>query len=152
MTMETAEKVRVGVVGCGYWGRNLVRNFYELGALAAVCDMDEGRLEELRRSYSVVTTNRYEDLLAMREIRAVAIAAPAECHYELAKKAMQSGKDVFVEKPLALQVEEGAELVDIAKSHSRILMVGHLLHYHPAIVALRRMIACGELGRVEYIS
>jgi len=150
--MNTAENVRVGVVGCGYWGRNLVRNFHKLGALAAVCDVDAGTLEEVRRTYSVFVTDRYEELLGMPELHAVVIAAPAARHYELAKKALLRGKDAFVEKPLALRLEEGSELVDIARRHSRVLMVGHLLHYHPAIAELRRMIEVGELGRVEYIS
>lgn len=150
--MRIVENARVGVVGCGYWGRNLVRNFYELGALGAVCDVDAMNLDQMRRTYPVHATDRYEDLLTMPEIQAVVIAAPAASHFELAKKAMLCGKDVFVEKPLALRVEEGEELVELARSHSRILMVGHLLHYHPAIVELRRLVDIGELGRVEYIS
>jgi UDP-2-acetamido-3-amino-2,3-dideoxy-glucuronate N-acetyltransferase len=150
--MNHLESVRVGVVGCGYWGKNLVRNFHQLGSLAAVCDVDAHSLEEMRRTYSVPTTSRFEDLLSMPEVQAVIIAAPAAAHYQLAKKAMLHGKDVFVEKPLALKLEDGAELVEIARKHSRILMVGHLLHYHPAIVELRRMIEVGEFGRVEYIS
>jgi UDP-2-acetamido-3-amino-2,3-dideoxy-glucuronate N-acetyltransferase len=147
-----ANGVRVGVVGCGYWGRNLIRNFHQLGALAGVCDVDARNLDEAQHTYSVFATNRYEELLALPELHAVVIAAPAELHYEFARKAMLRGKDVFVEKPLALRLEDGAELVEIAHKHSRILMVGHLLHYHPAIVELRRLIEVGELGRVEYIS
>ncbi len=150
--MRIAEGVRVGVVGCGAWGRNLVRNFHELGALAAVCDVDEGNLEKMRQTHSVQGTNHYDELLAMPEMQAVVIAAPAAAHFELAKKALLCGKDVFVEKPLALHLEEGNELVKLARKHSRVLMVGHLLHYHPAIVELRRLIEVGELGRVEYIS
>jgi len=94
----------------------------------------------------------FDDLLAMPDLHAVAIAAPAAQHFSLARKALLAGKDVFVEKPLALRVEDGAELIELARRTSRILMVGHLLHYHPAIVALRRMIREGELGRIEYIS
>lgn len=142
----------VGVIGCGYWGRNLVRNFHELGALSAVCDVLDENLNEMRRLYDVPTTNDVDALLAKPELQAVVIAAPAAKHYELAKKALLCGKDVFVEKPLALHVEEGAELVELAQRNSRILMVGHLLHYHPAIMALRRMLEEGELGRIEYIS
>src|ERR1700738_494934 len=104
--MNAIENVRVGVVGCGYWGRNLVRNFYDLGALAGVCDVDAANLEEMRRSYSAFATSRFEELLAVPEIQAIVIASPAVFHYELAKKAMLAGKDVFVEKPLALRVEE----------------------------------------------
>ncbi len=142
----------VGVVGCGYWGRNLVRNFHELGALAAVCDVTETNLDEMSRTYGVPATAQFDALLAMPEVRGVVVAAPAAQHYELAKLALLAGKDVFVEKPLALHVEEGSELVELARKNSKILMVGHLLHYHPAIVELRRMIQGGELGRIEYIS
>ena len=143
---------KVGVIGCGYWGKNLVRNFFDLGSLAAVCDTDTLRLEELRTSYSIAVTNRFEELLAMPEVAGVVIAAPAARHFALAKQALLAGKDVFVEKPLALRIEDGEELVQLARRHSRILMVGHLLHYHPAIVELQRMVREGELGRIEYIS
>ena len=143
---------KVGVVGSGYWGKNLVRNFSELGALVAVCDSDPLRLEEMRQSYSVATTTRFEELLAIPEMQAVVIAAPAAQHFALAKQAMLAGKDVFVEKPLALRVQDGEELLQLAKRHDRVLMVGHLLHYHPAIITLRTMIKDGELGRIEYIS
>jgi UDP-2-acetamido-3-amino-2,3-dideoxy-glucuronate N-acetyltransferase len=142
----------VAVVGCGYWGRNLVRNFSQLGALAAVCDIEPARLEEVRGIDSVAATSRFEDLLSMPEVQGVVIAAPAAQHFVMARKALLAGKDVFVEKPLALHVEEGEELTELARKHERVLMVGHLLHYHPAITELRRMIREGELGKVEYIS
>ncbi|MGA2813038.1 MAG: Gfo/Idh/MocA family oxidoreductase [Candidatus Acidiferrum sp.] len=150
--MEVQKAVRVGVVGCGYWGRNLVRNFHELGSLAAVCDSEPARLEEMRQRYSVEGCTQLEELLAMPGVQALAIAAPASQHYSIAKKALLAGKDVFVEKPLALRIQDGEELVDLAKRLSRILMVGHLLHYHPAIGELKRLITSGELGKVEYIS
>jgi UDP-2-acetamido-3-amino-2,3-dideoxy-glucuronate N-acetyltransferase len=143
---------RVGVVGCGYWGRNLVRNFHELGSLEAVCDVEARRREEMRQTYSVVATDRVDDLLSMPQIQAVAIAAPAVAHFDLARRALLAGKDVFVEKPLALHVNEGEQLVALAQKHARILMVGHILHYHPAVVELRRLLQAGELGRIEYIS
>jgi UDP-2-acetamido-3-amino-2,3-dideoxy-glucuronate N-acetyltransferase len=143
---------RIGVVGCGYWGRNLVRNFHEIGALEAVCDVSAERLQEMRDAYSVLAVHRYEEMLAVPEVQAVAIAAPAAQHFDLARLAILAGKDVFVEKPLALRSDEGEELVKLARKHSRILMVGHLLHYHPAIVVLQRLIQEGELGRLEYIS
>jgi UDP-2-acetamido-3-amino-2,3-dideoxy-glucuronate N-acetyltransferase len=142
----------VAVIGCGFWGRNLVRNFHMLGSLRAVCDVDPLRLQELRDTYSIAATNRVDDVLAMPDVHAVAIAAPAAQHFELAKLAILAGKDVFVEKPLALQSDQGEELVKLARKHSRILMVGHLLHYHPAVVELRRLIHAGELGKIEYIS
>src|SRR5580704_4283797 len=143
---------KVAVVGCGYWGKNLVRNFSELQSLAAICNSDAARLQELQQSFSVPATQCFEEILARTEIDGVVIAAPAAQHFVLAKQALLAGKDVFVEKPLALRVEDGEELVHLAQRHSRILMVGHLLHYHPAIIALRRMIREGELGRIEYIS
>jgi UDP-2-acetamido-3-amino-2,3-dideoxy-glucuronate N-acetyltransferase len=142
----------VGVVGCGYWGRNLVRNFHELGALGAICDVNQASLDAMSKSFGVPATQNFDALLAMEAIRAVVIAAPAAQHYSLTKKAMLAGKDVFVEKPLALRLEEGEELVRLAKQHDRILMVGHLLHYHPAITELHRMLHSGELGKIEYIS
>jgi len=150
--MIQRELPKVAVAGCGSWGRNLVRNFSELGSLAAICDTDVSRLQEVGKSYSVAATNCFEDLLAMSEVRAVVIAAPAAQHFALARKVLMAGKDVFVEKPLALRVEDGEELLQLARKQSRILMVGHLLHYHPAIVALRSMIKAGELGRIDYIS
>jgi len=151
-TMNQERVPGVGVVGCGYWGRNLVRNFSQLGCLAAVCDSDLSRIEEMSKTFSVAGVHRLEEMLDLPGIQAVAIAAPAAKHFELAKKALQAGKDVFVEKPLALRVDEGEELVELARKHSRILMVGHLLQYHPAILELRRLVQQGELGKVEYIS
>jgi len=150
--MEANSVPGVAVIGCGYWGRNLVRNFFELGELAAVCDVDATRLAEMRTNYSVRTTHSFEEILGMPEVRAVAIAAPAAQHFSLAKKALLAGKDAFVEKPLALRVEQGEELVELAQKHARVLMVGHLLHYHPAVTVLRRLVQEGELGKVEYIS
>lgn len=150
--MDMQEFPGVAVVGCGYWGRNLVRNFHQLGSLRAVCDVDQRSLDEMGRTYSGPVTNSFDDLLAMPGISCVAIAAPAAQHFELAKKAMLAGKDIFVEKPLALHLEEADELVALSKTLSRILMVGHLLQYHPAVVELRRLIQEGELGKVEYIS
>ncbi|HEY0704018.1 MAG TPA: Gfo/Idh/MocA family oxidoreductase [Candidatus Acidoferrales bacterium] len=142
----------IGVIGCGYWGRNLVRNFHQLGALRAVCDSDSARLDEMRETYSVESTRSVDELLESDQVNAVAIAAPAAKHFQLAKKALLAGKDVFVEKPLALRTDDGEELVALARSRSRVLMVGHLLQYHPAVIELRRLIRSGELGRVEYVS
>jgi UDP-2-acetamido-3-amino-2,3-dideoxy-glucuronate N-acetyltransferase len=149
--MASPEQTGIGVAGCGYWGKNLVRNFHKLGALQAICDVDEARLGELGKAYGVSAIRSFDDLVALREIQAIAIAAPAAQHFELAKKALLAGKDVFVEKPLALRVEDGEELVETARNLKRILMVGHLLQYHPAIVELQRLIQKGELGKVHYI-
>ena len=142
---------KVGVIGCGYWGKNLVRNFFALGTLGAVCDVDEKQLESVRGTYAVPTTRGFGDLLAMPDIEAVAIAAPAAQHFGLAERALRADKDVFVEKPLALGVEEGQRLVDLARERGRILMVGHLLQYHPAVLELQRLVNSGELGKIHYI-
>lgn len=141
----------VGVVGCGYWGKNLIRNFSDLGALRAVCDVDADRASALAKKYDVEFCTSYGELLARKDIQAVVIAVPAAEHFVLAKKAMLAGKDVFVEKPLALNVAEGEELADLSVATGKVLMVGHLLHYHPAIRKLKELIRAGALGRIEYI-
>jgi UDP-2-acetamido-3-amino-2,3-dideoxy-glucuronate N-acetyltransferase len=142
----------VAVVGCGYWGKNLVRVFHELGSLAAVCDTSTAIRDSVCQTYpGVRVTDRYEDVLTSENVRAVVIAAPAVQHYDLAKQALEQGKDVYVEKPLALHVAEGKELVEIARRNGRILMVGHILEYHPAIRELKRLIMDGQLGKIQYI-
>ena len=143
--------MKLAVVGCGYWGQNLVRNFHELGVLGVVCDATTSgrrRAAELAPTSVVV-----EDIAAVLEsdVDGVAIATPAETHFTLAQRALRAGKDVFVEKPLALTYEEGARLVALAEERDRILMVGHVLEYHPAVDALRRLVETGELGKVRYV-
>ena len=101
----SAPKVGVGLAGCGYWGRNLARNLHQMGHLVAVCDPSAKALKEVKAAYrGVKTTRDYADLLEDGKVKAVAVAAPAALHYELARKALLAGKDVFVEKPLALRV------------------------------------------------
>lgn len=141
----------VAVAGCGYWGRNLIRAFTRLGALQWLCDANAATLDEQGRLVSGARlTTRFDDLLAA-DVRAIVIATPAALHYEGARAALLAGKDVFVEKPLALRYEEGLELVELASSLGRILMVGHILQYHPAVAALRMLVAREELGRLRYI-
>lgn len=143
---------QVAVVGAGYWGKNLVRNFHGLNALGAICDSDPERLESFKQQYPLARMfHAYSDVLNDATIRAVAIATPAEAHAVAVREALLAGKDVFVEKPLCLSVEEGQELVALAKKKDRILMVGHLLWYHPAVLKLKELIAAGELGRIQYI-
>ena len=130
--------VRVAVIGAGYWGKNLVRNFANLETLAAVCDSDAERLASFSEQYpSANLFHSYSDVLGDDTIHGVAIATPAEMHADTVRKALLAGKDVFVEKPLCLSVEEGKELVVLAKKHNRILMVGHLLWYQPAVLRLK---------------
>jgi len=145
----------VAVIGCGYWGKNLVRNFAQLGALGMVADStDAGQstAHALIRDFApgVPVAADVADVWAAH-IPGVVIATPAETHYELAKAALAAGKDVFVEKPLALHYDQAAELVKLAADGGRILMVGHVLEYHPAIVALQDLVHRGELGKVRYI-
>lgn len=142
----------IAVVGCGYWGKNLVRNFWELGSLYAICDTNAKRLEEFQEKYpDVKTFSSFDVVLEDKNVLGVVIASPAVLHYKMAKKALLSNKDVFVEKPLSLKVEEGEELVRLAKKQSRILMVGHILQYHSAVIKLKELISSGELGKIEYI-
>jgi len=131
-------KVRVAVVGVGYWGKNLVRNFHELGALEALCDADRSLEGTYKRSYEGVRfCSEFSKVLSDSSIDAVALATPAVKHYEMAKAALEAGKDVLVEKPLAIDVKHGEELVKLAEAKQRILMVGHILRYHPAILKLQ---------------
>ncbi len=142
----------VCVAGCGHWGKNLIRAFSSLGALYGMYDPDAARAQALSASYphTKVFTG-FDAVLNDDNIGGVVIAAPAELHYRLAMKALSADKHVFVEKPLALEWEQGADMVELAHERRRTLMVGHLLHYHPAIVRLKELIAEGALGRIEYI-
>jgi UDP-2-acetamido-3-amino-2,3-dideoxy-glucuronate N-acetyltransferase len=142
--------IRVAVIGAGYWGKNLVRNFSHLGALAAVCDAAP-RACATAADQGIPTYSSFSDLLRNPDIDGVAIAAPAVSHYPIAKEALLAGKDVFVEKPLALEISQGQELIDLAAKHGRILMVGHILQYHPAILKLKSLIDWGELGKIQYV-
>lgn len=149
---KTHHGPRVAVIGAGYWGRNLVRNFADLGALTAVCDTDRGVLADTAGRYpGVRSVVAYSDILTDPGVAGVVIATPAATHAPLVREALLAGKDVYVEKPLALSEREAAELTRIARERSRILMVGHLLWYHPGVVRLKELIAEGELGRIQYI-
>ncbi|MFI5013599.1 MAG: Gfo/Idh/MocA family oxidoreductase [Hyphomicrobiales bacterium] len=141
---------RVAVVGCGYWGKNLVRVFAELGALAALVDAHRPTVEALTAKHGG-RAMPLEAALADRKIDAVAIAAPAALHYTLAKQALNAGKHVFVEKPLSLEVAQAQELCELAERLDRRLMVGHLLQYHPAFLKLKELVRDGRLGRLQYL-
>jgi len=141
----------IAVVGCGYWGQNIVRTFHKLGALHSVCDLRPQILEAVRTNYGVHTTSSFPELLADHKVEGVAIAAPAVQHYQLVRQALEAGKHVLVEKPLALRVQEGHHLATLAEERSKVLMVGHILQYHPAIIKLKELISSGELGRIKYI-
>jgi UDP-2-acetamido-3-amino-2,3-dideoxy-glucuronate N-acetyltransferase len=142
----------IATVGCGYWGKNLVRNFAELGALHTICDNNPKVLEQFALSYPDISVEtEYQQVLNSPEIKGVVITTPAPLHYSMAKQALLAGKDVFVEKPLALSVLEGKELVELAQEKQQILLVGHVLEYHPAVVKLKELIAKRALGEIQYI-
>ncbi len=147
---ESRRPVRVAAIGCGYWGKNLVRNFAELGALAAICDPNRAEANELADRYHTPVVE-FAAVLHDPTIAAVAIAAPAPVHAELARRAIEAGKHVFVEKPLALTLAEAEQLCALAERQDRRLMVGHLMQYHPGFTKLRALVRRGALGRLEYI-
>ncbi|MEE2829540.1 MAG: Gfo/Idh/MocA family oxidoreductase [Myxococcota bacterium] len=144
----------IGVIGAGYWGKNVVRNFDRVrgGRLIAVADLEERNLERARGLRSdLFCTSDYVELLNRQDIGAVAVCTGAATHHEIAGAALRADKDVYVEKPLALEVEHAEELVRLAETRGRILMVGHLLLYHPCIRWIRSQIKSGEVGDLYYM-
>lgn len=140
----------VSVIGCGHWGKNLVRNFHALGALYSICDNTPEVAEKFAQDYGVLAMT-WDDILADVGVKAVVLASPAPFHYQMAKAALEAGKDVYVEKPICLKDEEAQDLCNIASANDRILMVGHLLHYHPVFIKMKELVLSGELGDVKYV-
>jgi predicted dehydrogenase len=153
---ERTAPVRTAVVGLGYWGPNLVRNLYELpevAEVAAVCDADASRLATLRRRYpAVATTQSYDELLQDSSIEAIVLATPVTTHYPLAAAALEAGKHVFVEKPLAASTDEAVALIELADRKGLVLMPGHTFLYSPPVETIKSLIDSGELGDVYFIS
>jgi predicted dehydrogenase len=146
------ELPKVAVIGCGNWGKNLVRNFAHLGALGVVCDADRGRLEHASCEHpDIRVTESFESVLSDRGIKAVVIATPSDSHFQLARQSLLAGKHVYVEKPLARDVQHAEELDRLATQRNLVLMVGHLLLYHPAVNCLKQLIASGELGELLFV-
>jgi UDP-2-acetamido-3-amino-2,3-dideoxy-glucuronate N-acetyltransferase len=144
--------MKLAVIGAGHWGKNLIRNFYELDSLDGIVEENPDKLNEFLEKYP--GTEGFSDpglIMENEEYSAVVVATPAETHYPIARQALLAGKDVYVEKPLALRVEDAQELKELADQQDRILMVGHLLLYHPAIVKMKEMIQSGEIGRIYHI-
>ena len=143
---------KVAVIGSGYWGKNLVRNYYQLGALGVICDKSQSILARFREEYpGVDTCASLNEVVSRKDILGVVIATPAETHFALAREALLAGKNVYVEKPLVTDQAEAEELIALAEKNGLSLMVGHLLQYHPAFVRLKELAAGGELGRINYI-
>ena len=141
--------MKVAVIGCGHWGKNLVRNFAELEALSAVSDANMDLAKTFSDQYHVPALS-YEEILSS-DCDGVVIAAPAPLHADLAVKGFKSGKHVYVEKPLAMTLEDADKIIEESKNADRHLMVGHLLQYHPIFVALRQKVENGELGKLRYL-
>jgi predicted dehydrogenase len=146
---------RVAVVGLGYWGPNLVRNLNELedAELVAVCDMRPEALETIGRRYpAVATTTSYDDIVSDPSIDAVVIATPVSTHHALGMRALEAGKHLFIEKPLAASSEEGEDLVEAARDRNLVLMPGHTFLYSPPVNTIRDLITSGDLGDIYFIS
>lgn len=145
-------KHNIAVIGCGIWGRNIVRNFYNLNALHTVCDLDNENLEKVRTDYpDVNTTNDFNEVFNNPEINGVIVVTPSHTHYKIVKAALESGKNVYVEKPISTVAEEARQLSLLAEEKGLVLMVGHLLLYHPAVNRLKMLVSEGVLGDIRYI-
>jgi len=146
--------VKIGQIGIGAWGKNLLRTFSSLPGVSVpiACDGDAAQLSKLATSFKGVEfTSDPEKIISDKSLDAVVIATPPASHFELASKALEAGKDVFVEKPLVLSIDHGRKLVEIAEQNKRILMVGHIMEYHPASLKLKEYIDSGMLGKIHYL-
>ena len=145
------KKQKVAVLGCGLWGRNIVRNFYNLEVLDTVCDLDEENLQKVQEQYKgVKTTKNFDDILSNAEITSVCVVTPSHTHFNMVKKVLEAGKNVYVEKPISTSAHEAEELKKLAEDKGLILMVGHLLLYHPAVNRLKMLVEEGVLGDIVY--
>lgn len=141
--------IKVSVIGCGHWGKNLVRNYAEIDALFSVSDLDADLAKKASDTYGVPHLS-FEEVLKS-DVTGVVIAAPAAQHYRLAKQALEAGKHVFVEKPIALDIGQAEELCSLAQTLNQTLMVGHILQYHSAFITLKKLIKEGALGKIRYV-
>tara|TARA_B110000977_G_scaffold76563_1_gene103336 strand:- start:143 stop:1630 length:1488 start_codon:yes stop_codon:yes gene_type:complete len=145
-------KMKLGLIGGGYWGKNLVRDFNNCKVLDIICDLDINLIKEYNKKYpNIRTTNDFKDILNDEKITAICISLPAELHYKFAKMSLLANKDVYVEKPITLDIKEAEELIELAKEKNKILMVGHLLHYHPCIDKIKEIIKKGKIGKIKNI-
>jgi predicted dehydrogenase len=146
--------VNIGQIGAGAWGRHLLRNFAGIPGcnVKSVCDLSEKVRNQVESSYpGIKPVTQFDDLIQSDEINAVVVATTPETHFEFAVRALEAGKDVFVEKPIVLDVDDCRKLIDIAQADDRIVMVGHIMVYHPAILHLKELINSGDLGEILYI-
>lgn len=156
VTQEMArveDGTRVGIIGCGYWGPNLIRNFYESpkSNLVAVSDLKPERLRFVQKTYPLVRTfSDYHELFDLN-LDAIVVATPPMTHYSIAREVIESGHHVMIEKPMTLQSEHARDLIQLAKEHERVLMVGHAFEYNQAVQKLKNIIDQGEIGAIHYI-
>lgn len=147
-------ELKIGVIGCGYWGPNLIRNFVEIAEsnLVAVADLQRERLDHIKGRFPQiqVTTDNYQDFFAL-ELDAVVVATPPHTHFKLVRDCLQNGLHVLVEKPVTMDSKEAKILWELAKNKRLVLMVGHTFEYNPAVRALKKMIEAGELGDIYYV-
>lgn len=142
----------VAVTGCGIWGRNIVRNFYNLGALHTVCDIDDENLKMVEAQYDGThTTKDFSEILNNPDIKAICVVTPSHTHFKLVKMALEAGKHVYVEKPISTVAQEARKLKDLAEEKGLVLMIGHLLLYHPAVNRLKMLVQEGVLGNIKYV-
>jgi len=147
--------MNLAVIGCGYWGPNLVRNFIQSNKVAQVtcCDLDQARLDRMKKLYpSVEVLSDYKELLERSDLDAVAIATPVKAHYPIAKEFLLRDKHVFIEKPLTHSYESALDLVRLAEERRKVLMVGHTFEYTAAVNKAKQIVENGELGRILYVS
>ena len=147
--------LKIGIIGCGYWGPNLIRDFSEIDEveITALCDSSLDKLSRFKKKFpNAQTSTSSEELFNSKNIDAIVVATPASTHYRLAKQALMHGKHVLVEKPMTHNVDEAEELIDLSKKQKRVLMVGHTFEFNPAVIRIKELIAQGELGKIYYIT
>lgn len=144
------DQIKLCLLGIGGWGVNILRTLYNIKDVKlTICDINETALNKFKEQYPDITiTTNFESVLSNSEIKAIMIALPAEMHYTFAKKALLAGKDVYVEKPMTLNIDEAQELVNLAKERNLILMVGHLLNYHCAVIKIKELVKSGRIGKI----
>lgn len=150
--MNLENKTSIAVVGCGGWGKNHLRNWDEIGVLEAACDTSPSIRKKVHKNYpDIEVYSKFDDLLDESQVDALVIATPAPTHFDLVKKALKQDKHVLVEKPMAMNQQEGETLRDLSREKNKVLQVGHLLEYHPAFVKLHELVEQGDLGKIQYI-
>ncbi len=146
--------MKLGIIGAGSWGSNLIRNFCEIigDENVVICDANQEKIAKIQEIYpEIETTKNLKDILLNAQIQAVVVATPTATHYRIAKDVLLSGKHLFVEKPITLNIKEAEELIEISEKKNLTLMVDHLLEYHPAVEEMKKLIEKGELGEIYYI-